>query len=154
VKPIRVYADTSVFGGIHDSEFAQVSREFFSRVWQGRIQIVVSTSVLDELEDAPEAVRKTWEEILPLVEVLEVTDYALNLQEAYLRAGVVTPKWDQDALHVAMATLSRCAMIVSWNFRHIVNYQKIPQYNAVNAVEGYGPISIYSPLEVVTDETD
>lgn len=154
MKPIRVYADTSVFGGIHDSEFAQVSREFFSRVWQGRIQIVVSTSVLDELEDAPEAVRKTWEEILPLVEVLEVTDYALNLQEAYLRAGVVTPKWDQDALHVAMATLSRCAMIVSWNFRHIVNYQKIPQYNAVNAVEGYGPISIYSPLEVVTDETD
>jgi hypothetical protein len=154
VKPIRVYADTSVFGGIHDSEFAQVSREFFSRVWQGRIQIVVSTSVLDELGDAPEAVRKTWEEMLPLVEVLEVTDDALNLQEAYLRAGVVTPKWDQDALHVAMATLSRCAMIVSWNFRHIVNYQKIPQYNAVNAVEGYGPISIYSPLEVVTDETD
>lgn len=154
MKPIRVYADTSVFGGIHDSEFAQVSKEFFSRVWQGRIQIVVSTSVLDELEDAPEAVRKTWEEMLPLVEVLEVTDDALNLKEAYLRAGVVTPKWDQDALHVAMATLSRCAMIVSWNFRHIVNYQKIPQYNAVNAVEGYGPISIYSPLEVVTDETD
>jgi hypothetical protein len=154
VKPIRVYTDTSVFGGIHDSEFAQVSQEFFRRVLQGRISIVVSTSVPDELENAPEAVRKTWEEMLPLVEVLQITEDALNLQRAYLLAGVVTPKWDQDALHVAMATVSHCAMIVSWNFKHIVNYQKIPQYNAVNAVEGYGPISIYSPLEVIADETD
>jgi hypothetical protein len=146
--------DTSVFGGTHDSEFAQASREFFSRALQGRFEVVVSTSVPDELEEAPEAVKKAWEDLLPLVEVLEVTEDALNLQQAYLRAGVVTPKWDQDALHVAMATVFHCAMIVSWNFRHIVNYQKIPRYNAVNAVEGYGPISIYSPLEVIADETD
>ena len=154
MKPVRVYADTSVFGGVHDSEFAQASGEFFARAWQGRIQLVVSTSVPDELEDAPETVRKAWEEMLPLVEVLSVTEEALNLQDAYLHAGVVSRKWDRDALHVAMATVSGCAMIVSWNFRHIVNYRKIPQYNAVNAVEGYGPISIYSPLEVIADETD
>jgi hypothetical protein len=146
--------DTSVFGGVHDSEFAQASQEFSSRASQGRIRVVVSTAVPDELEDAPEAIRKTWEGLLPSVEVLQVTEEALTLQDAYLRAGVVTQKWDRDALHVAMATVSRCAMIVSWNFRHIVNYRKIPQYNAVNAVQGYGPISIYSPLEVVEDETD
>ena len=116
--------------------------------------MVVSTSVPDELEGAPDEVRKTWEEMLPLIEVLQVTDEALSLRKAYLSAGVLTPKWDKDALHVAMATISGCAMIVSWNFRHIVNYRKIPQYNAVNAVEGYGPISIYSPLEVIADEKD
>ncbi len=154
MKPIRVYVDTSVFGGVYDPEFSQASREFFNRVLQGRIQVVVSTSVADELENAPSEVRKTWEDWLPLVEVLEVTDEALSLQRAYLRSGVLTPKWDQDALHVAMATISGCAMIVSWNFRHIVNYRKIPQYNAVNTVEGYGPISIYSPLEVISDEAD
>jgi len=90
----------------------------------------------------------------PMMEVLQVTDEALSLQRAYLRSVVLTPKWDQDALHVAMATVSSYAMIVSWNFRHIVNYRKISQYNAVNAVEGYGPISICSPLEVIADETD
>jgi len=89
--------------------------------------------------------------MLPLIEVLQVTDEALILKRAYLRSGVLTPKWDQDALHVAMATVSGCAMIVSWNFRHIVNYRKIPQYNAVNAVEGYGPISIYSPTKITFD---
>ena len=50
---------------------------------------------------------------------------------------------------VASATVSGCAMIVSWNFKHIVNYEKIPLYSAVNTLQGYGSISIYSPLEVI-----
>lgn len=154
MKPIRVYTDTSVFGGVYDFEFAQRSREFFNQVWQGRIQVVVSTGVVDELEVAPNEVKSMWEEMLPLIEVLPVTDEALSLQRAYLRAGILTPKWDQDALHVAMATISGCAMIVSWNFRHIVNYRKIPLYNAINVVEGYGPIAIYSPQEVIEDDSE
>ena len=40
----------------------------------------------------------------------------------------------------------------SWNFRHIVNFQKIPRYNAVNTLNGYKEIAIYSPLEVIEYE--
>jgi len=39
-------------------------------------------------------------------------------------------------------------MIVSWNFKHIVHYDKIRLYNAVNTLRGYTPIGIYSPWEV------
>lgn len=74
--------------------------------------------------------------------------------EAYVAAGIVTPKSLDDALHVALATVSGCPAIVSWNFRHIVHFQKIPSYNAVNAVYGYRAIQICSPWEVIAYEDE
>jgi hypothetical protein len=54
-----------------------------------------------------------------------------------------------DALHVALATVTHADMIVSWNFRHIVHFDKMREFNAVNVREGYGRLEILSPLEVV-----
>lgn len=85
-------------------------------------------------------------------EIAMITPEALELQQAYLRAGIVSPKSMNDALHVALATTDACKIIVSWNFKHIVHYQKIQFYNAVNALNGYNSISIYSSLEVIGDE--
>lgn len=67
-------------------------------------------------------------------------------------ADIVTEKSMLDALHVALASVSRCSMIVSWNFKHIVHFQKIPLYRAINATQGYAQIDIYSPLEVINYE--
>ena len=92
------------------------------------------------------------EEMLHLSHIAVVTEAAIALQQAYLAAGVVTPKSADDALHVALATVSGCAMIVSWNFRHIVHFQKMPLYNAVNALHRYPTIEIHSPAEVIEDE--
>ena len=152
MSPVRVYADTSVFGGVHDQEFATASRALFEQVREGTFQLIISTTVEDELAGAPEDVRNIFDEVIPVAEVQAVTEGALALQQSYLNAGILDPKWDLDALHVALATVSHCTMIVSWNFRHIVNYKLIPRYNAVNALEGYEAISIYSPLEVAADE--
>ena len=154
MRPIRVYADTSVFGGVFDPEFEKASRMFFQRVHIGVFTIVVSAVVRDELREAPTLVRSLWEETIPLSEFQESTEEAVALQQAYLKAGILTPSSERDALHVALASVARCSMIVSWNFNHIVNYRKIPRYNAVNSLEGYAPIQIYSPLEVVRDEED
>lgn len=60
--------------------------------------------------------------------------------------------WEADALHVALATISGCRLIVSWNFRHIVNYRKIPMYNGVNQARGYAPLFIHTPQEVVDED--
>ena len=57
-----------------------------------------------------------------------------------------------DALHVALATVARCTVLVSWNFRHIVHLNKIRRYNAANVLHGFGEIAIHSPPEVVPDE--
>jgi predicted nucleic acid-binding protein len=150
----RVYADTSVFGGVFDEEFAEPSRAFFELVRQGRFRLVISPVVEAELQTAPAQVRALLEEVGALAEVGQETEEAVRLQQAYLGAGIVTPRSATDALHVAQATVAGCAMIVSWNFRHIVNYRLIPMYNAVNTLHQYGPIAIHSPLEVVRDEEE
>ncbi len=151
-KPIRVYADSSVYGGAFDEEFAAASREFFELVRAGRFRLVVSTAVSDELQSAPEQVRNLFGEMRQFAETAEITEEALRLQEAYLTAAIVGQKWETDALHVAMATESQCSVIVSWNFKHIVNFQKIPLYNGVNLAHGYMPIAIHTPQEVNSDE--
>jgi hypothetical protein len=83
-----------------------------------------------------------------------VTGETLQLQHAYLSAAIVSERFATDALHVALATVAGASMIVSWNFRHIVNFRKIPKYNAVNKLRGYNDIAIYSPLEVIEHEDE
>ncbi len=131
-RQVRVYADASVYGGAFDEEFDAASRRFFDGVRSGSFRLVVSTVVRDELEDAPESVLALFGEMREFADTAEVTEAASRLQQAYLAAGIVGAKWETDALHVALATESQCVLIVSWNFRHIVNVQKIPLYNGVN----------------------
>jgi hypothetical protein len=79
-----------------------------------------------------------------LAEVAVVTESALHLQRGYLDAGIVGPQWNADALHVALATASRCSLIVSWNFKHIVSYKRIPLYNKVNVGMGHAHRHLFS----------
>ena len=151
-SPIMVYADTSVYGGVYDDEFSAASASFFEAVRRGSFQLVLSEIVHRELSFAPAQVQSLFQEMLPLALLTPVTDEAINLQQAYIREGIVTKKSLDDALHVALATVSECDLIVSWNFKHIVHFQKIPLFNAVNTLNGYNSLMIYSPLEVIENE--
>ncbi len=150
----RAYADTSVYGGVYDEEFETASLAFFEEVRAGKRQLVVSEIVRREIGAAPEVVRALFDERLADAEIAAVTPEALKLREAYLSAGILTPKWSDDALHVAVATVANCDVIVSWNFKHIVHYQKTPLFNAVNVLEGYNSIWIHSPQEVIEYEDE
>lgn len=110
---------------------------------------MTSGAVRREIAEAPVCVQAFFESVLPLVEVVEVTDAAVKRQTAYLRAGIVSPKWAVDALHVAMAATTGCSLIVSWNFAHIVHFDKIALYNEVNALGGHAALGIHSPLAVI-----
>jgi hypothetical protein len=103
---------------------------------------------------APARVVQLFEELVPLRAPLDVDRKTFALRQAYLGAHVVSPRWAAEALHVASATAAGCQVIVSWNFRHIVNYRRIPLYNAVNGIQGYSPIRIYTPLEMSFDEDE
>lgn len=148
-RPIRVYADTSVFGGAFDEEFKNSSNSFFDAIRDKSLQLVVSDIIRREIAVAPKQVVSLFDEMLALAEVAEFTNEALRLRSAYIEAGILGSRWLDDALHVALATVNQCDMIVSWNFKHIVHYEKIPLYNAVNTLQGYDNICIYSPLEVI-----
>jgi hypothetical protein len=152
--PVRVYADTSVYGGVFDDEFAVASRAFFDRVSVGKFKLVISALVRDELAEAPAPVRELFERVRVDAEVVELGEDALQLQEAYLADRVISAASATDALHVALATVGDCRLIVSWNFKHIVNFHRIPLYNGINQSLGYGVLGIYSPQQVVTDEDE
>jgi len=146
---IRVYADTSVFGGVFDEGFEAPSQAFFDQVRNGRFHLVTSALVQEEIKPAPKYVQEFFDRTLPVVEVVEVSEETLRLRDAYLEAGIVSSQWSEDALHVALATVSGCSLIVIWNFKHIVHFEKIPLYNAVNVLKGHSNVGIFSPLEVI-----
>ena len=149
-KRLRLYADTSVFGGVFDPEFAVPSRAFFQQVRQSEFTLVVSDVVRRELAPAPEPIRALLDAHLADAEVVPVTASALALRQAYIDARILTPNWLDDALHVALATVAGCDAIISWNFKHIVHFQKIPLYNAVNTLHGHSHLFICSPQEIIS----
>ena len=153
-KKNRVYADTSIFGGVFDPEFERASGIFISQVKQRRFDLVTSPMVEYEIDLAPDKVKELYRSLFAFMTYAEPTAETAELQQAYIDADILSPKSAEDALHVALAVTSECDLIVSWNFKHIVNFKKIPMYNAVNLLKGYNPIQIYSPLEVIEDDQD
>ena len=150
-RPLRVYADTSVFGGCFDVEFKDESVRFFEEVRLGQFVVVVSNVTLDELELAPDPVRGVLAGLPPeQVEIVSTSPESNCLRDAYLGAAVVGPASSNDAAHIAVATVSNVDLVVSWNFKHIVHFEKIGGYEGVNTLRGYRSPRIYSPREVVT----
>ena len=92
--------------------------------------------------------------MIVMADMVHVDSAVLALQESYLKERIVTANSSDDALHVALATTAKCDLIVSWNFKHIVHFEKIPKYNAVNILQGYGKIGIFSSLEVIMYEDE
>ena len=151
MKVQRVYIDTSVVGGCHDDEFAPWSNGLMKDFRLGTFKPVVSRIVALEVGGAPEDVRRTYAALLNLdCELLEVTPEAMALADLYQQGGILTPKFYDEGLHIALATIAEVDVLASWNFRHIVHFDKIRLFNAVNLEQGYKPLPIYSPREVTS----
>ncbi len=152
---IRVYVDNSVFGGVYDEEFAEDSKRFFTKVAAGKYKVLVSDVLLKEISEAPERVQSVLTSLpTDSVEEIPITAEAEELAEEYLRRGVVGRKWLDDAVQIAAATAAGAVLLLSWNFRHIVNFEKIQQFNGVNLASGYRTIDIRSPKEIGYDSQD
>ena len=153
MRSLRIYIDTSVYGGLHDEEFAAPTKAFFEAIKDQGCVILASQVTIDELDGAPEAVRSSFQEWMAgtYVEV-PITSDVEELAQAYVDAEVLGEASFADAIHVAAATVARADVIVSWNFKHIVNYNRIRKFNGVNALKGYTQIDIRSPLEMEDED--
>jgi predicted nucleic acid-binding protein len=151
----RAYIDTSVFGGTYDEEFAEITEQFFRQVREGAFVVLVSALTTAELDEAPENVRRVLHELPPeQIERVLLSEEVRQLADEYVSARVLGLASMDDATHVAAATVAGADLIVSWNFRHIVNYNRIRGFNAVNVRKGYRAITILSPREVVNVDED
>lgn len=154
MKKLRVYLDTSVFGGCFDDEFAEHSAYLIEAVRSHRIIALSSDVVIAEIELAPPQVQDVFKSLpRDSFELHWLSSEVMDLRNAYLEAGVLDRRHVNDAAHVAAATVARADAIVSWNFRHIVRLDKMRAYNKVNLLNGYGVLTIVTPKEVIIDET-
>ena len=151
MKKIRIYLDTSVIGGCCDPEFQEWSRGLLADFQAGVFSLLLSELTDAEIQDAPDEVENLYLDFRVYAdEIIELSPEAIELADAYLKHDILTQKFRDDARHIAMATIAGVDIVVSWNFKHIVHFEKIQKFNAVNIEMGYKPILIYSPREVTT----
>lgn len=147
---MRLYIDTSVFGGYFEKEFKLSTRKLVDQIIDKNYIAVVSDITLAELETAPNHVRDLSEKIISEnAELVLAGSPDKELAEKYMREAIVTEKYRTDALHIAVATINKVDVLVSWNFKHIVNLNRIKQYNSVNLKYNQSMIEIRSPMEIV-----
>ena len=144
----RIYIDTSVIGGYYDEEFKEATRLLFKRIADKEFEIYFSEINETELVNAPKQVQEVKNLIPPdCFHYAEMTDEAKALALQYIENGALGQASRNDAYHIALASANRIDCLISWNFKHIVNYDKIRMFNAINMRYGYPLINICSPLE-------
>ena len=85
---------------------------------------------------------------------MTLSDEAEILAKHYITEGILTSKFENDAQHIAMSTILKVDSLVSWNFKHMVNFFRIKQYNSINLKFGYQTIDIRTPKEVMYANED
>jgi hypothetical protein len=146
----RIYIDTSVIGGCFDPEFESASNILVAEFIAGRKKVVLSDIVLFELEGAPANVQAVLHRIpSDNNEFVFLNEESIALANTYLKEGIIAERSLSDARHVAIATVERVDVLISWNFKHIVNLNRIHLINSVNLKMGYPLLEIRSPLEVI-----
>jgi len=151
MKKLHIYVDTSVIGGCYDDEFKPWSKALIEDFRRQRYVAVLSDVTAAEIAPAPAFVRTLHAEMLALpAKRVEVNEDSVALMQHYAERSVLGQRFMNDMLHIALATIAEVDVLVSWNFKHIVRLDKIRLFNAVNLEQGYKPLTIYSPREVIS----
>jgi predicted nucleic acid-binding protein len=151
----RIYIDTSVVGGFFDEEFKEDTIPLFQRLENDEIIFIVSDLLDLELINAPQNVRDLLHNYpTEKFNRIELTEEAIILADTYLAENVVGKTSLVDCRHIALATINKVDVLASWNFKHIVNLDKIKGYNSVNLKLGYQMIEIRSPKDLINYGND
>ena len=147
---LKIYLDTSVVSAYFDDRYPERQKDTVT-FWKLSVEHEFSISELTktEIQNTQNETRKNQmlNHIGNLILVL-IDDSVEHLANLYLENGIFSPATLNDALHVATATISRQDILVSWNFRHLVNRRRRARVNEVNIFNGYPTIEIIAPPEV------
>ncbi|RFS20083.1 PIN domain protein [Chitinophaga silvatica] len=147
---LNIYTDTSVIGGCFDKEFEVYSNALFEEFKSGTSKLILSDVVKAELERAGPNILSKPDEVPTRFKIeIKTTLKAAQLAQAYIEQGALTNKCHNDALHIALATLQNADVLASWNFKHLVNLNRIKMYNSINLQMGYRTIDIRTPREIL-----
>lgn len=131
-------------------EFKEHSLALFQEFSTGLKRLLLSDLVLLELQQAEKATLSKLAQVPACYKTeVKTTVKAVKLAKTYIVEGALSNKSYNDALHIALATLHYADVLASWNFKHIVNLDRIKLYNAINANMGYRTIEIRTPREIL-----
>ena len=148
-KPLKLYIDTSVWNFALETDRADclLTTEFLQVTKNDEYLIFISNIVLAEILNAYEPRKGKLQELLSIYggEILSVDDSTRELAKIYINEGLIPKNEINDAQHIAVATVNRCNLLVSWNFKHMVKAKVIMGVHHINHREGFGLIDIVSP---------
>ncbi len=151
----RIYIDTSIVGGYFDDEFRIDTIKLFERFENDEIIFVISDLLELELLEAPAHVKDLLLKYPEnKFETVILTEEVFILADTYITEKVVGKSSLEDCRHIALATINRVDVLASWNFKHIVNLDRIKGYNSVNLRLGYPMIEIRSPKDLINYENE
>ena len=151
----RIYIDTSIVGGYFDDEFSNDTQALFKLLETKEAVFIISSVLQQELQKAPENVRYLLDKYEACCfEYIELTEEAIELANKYVNEKVVGKTSIDDCRHIALATICKADVLTSWNFKHIVNLNRIKGYNGVNLKYGYSVIEIRNPKELIKHDNE
>ena len=146
----RIYIDTSIVGGYFDEEFSEVTKDLFKRLENKEIIFIVSDLLELELTRSPQNVRELlYNFSADKFERVQLTEEAIQLADKYITEKVIGKTSLEDCRHIALATINKVDVLASWNFKHIVNLDRIRKYNSGNLEQGYKILEIRSPRDIL-----
>jgi predicted nucleic acid-binding protein len=155
-KP-KIYLDTSVLGALYDREDpVRVEKvgALLQRIEHNEYDAFISLLTLEELMRAPEDIKNELVSTIKNLDlaVLEENEESLEFAEFFVTEGIIPKRFRDDARHIAVAILHNLDALVSWNYRHMVNIRTRKMVNSLCVRQGYKPIDIVSPEEVIEYE--
>jgi predicted nucleic acid-binding protein len=158
----KLYIETSVWNQLFQDDapgMRNIAERFMAVAETGIYDLYISDYVLFELDKCEEekrAVLLKWiERVAPVV--LTPDEECEDLMRKYFTAGVMAPTKANkyyDAAHVAIASVSGIAYLLTFNYRHMLKIKKIEGFNGVNMLNGYGEIHLVSPELFILEEDD
>jgi predicted nucleic acid-binding protein len=157
MRKIKLYLDTSIISHLFADDTPDKMADTV-RLWDdftnGKYELYISDIVTNEVQHCPEPKRSQMLEKIRQIELtlLNETDEIKDLAIEYIKGGVLKEKSYDDCLHIAYAVIHHCDAIVSWNFKHLVNFRTIDKVRIVNAINRYKEISIISPTMLAEED--
>ena len=159
MRKLKLYFDTSVISHLFADDTPDKMTDTL-RLWNecidGNYEIFISDVVTNEISQCAEPKRSNMLEKMRLIDfqVLPETDEVKALAAEYIKGGVLNEKSLDDCLHIAYAVIYNCDVIVSWNFKHLVNFKTIDKVRVVNVINRYKEISIITPTMLIEGEEE
>lgn len=160
MRKLRIYLDTTIINFVIADDaphFQAMTIEFFEKYLHD-YDVFISDVLLMEIDRTTNQKRK--QQLLDIVKqypfnVLRVLrdEAVLSLAQKYMKENIIPADEEEDALHIAVATLFEMDILLSWNFKHLANIKKQILVNAINEREGYvRTLNLLNPMEVLYEK--